>query len=153
MHEQFSDMPKEENPFLNNSAAGENTLPAFANYLVYLLLSGVLLTLFFVIYTRITPFDEVLLIRQGNVAAALSLAGAILGFSLTIASCILHTSNPISFVAWSIGALIVQLLAYIVTTRLMAMSKEHIESNNVAFGGILGAISLSVGAINAACIS
>ncbi|RJF97318.1 DUF350 domain-containing protein [Noviherbaspirillum saxi] len=130
-----------------------NTLPAFANYLIYLLTAGILLVFFFVVYTRVTPFNEVLLIRQGNCAAALSLGGAMLGFSLTVASCILHTSSIVPFVLWTIGALAVQLLAYIVTTKLMRISKEHIESGNIAFGGMLGAISLSVGAINAACIS
>ncbi len=131
----------------------ETNLPAFANYLVYLLLSGVLLVFFFVVYTRVTPYNEVLLIRQGNTAAALSLGGAMLGFSLTIASCIIHTSRLTEFLGWAFGALVVQLLAYMVTTKCMSMSKEHIESGNVAFGGILGAIALSVGAINAACIS
>ena len=128
-------------------------MPAFANYLIYLLLAGVMLVFFFVVYTRVTPYNEVLLIRQGNSAAALSLGGAILGFSLTIASSIIHTSRLTEFVAWGFGALVVQLLAHVVTTKFMLISKEHIESGNVAFGGILGAIALSVGAINAACIS
>lgn len=128
-------------------------MAAFASYLIYLLVAGLLMLVFFVIYTRITPFNEVLLIRQGNAAAALSLGGAVLGFSLTLASCIFHTSAIPSFLAWASGALLVQLATYLITTRLMSMSREHIESNNVAFGGFLAAISLSVGAINAACIS
>jgi putative membrane protein len=128
-------------------------LQAFANYLIYLLMAAIMLVVFFVVYTRITPYDEVLLVRQGNIAAALTLGGAILGFSLTIASCILHTSSLPQFVSWTAGALLVQLLAYAATTRCLRISKEHIESGNAAFGGILGAISLSVGAINAACIS
>jgi putative membrane protein len=49
--------------------------------------------------------------------------------------------------------MVVQILAYAVTTRLLHMSKDHIESGNTAFGGLLGAISLAMGAINAACIS
>ena len=49
--------------------------------------------------------------------------------------------------------MVVQLLAYLVTTRLLRMSKDQIESNNTAFGGLLGAIALAIGAINAACIS
>lgn len=128
-------------------------MTAFATYLVYLLLSALLLMLFCAVYTRITPFDEVLLIRQGNLAAALTLSGALLGFSLTLASCILHTSGYLPFVSWSLGALVVQLLTYVVSTRLLSMTQGHIESNNVAFGALMGAISLSVGAINAACIS
>jgi putative membrane protein len=130
-----------------------NSLPAFANYLIYLALAGILLTVFFVIYTRVTPFNEVLLIRQGNTAAAFSLGGAILGFSLTVVSSIMHTTGYVQFLAWAAAALVVQLVAYLVMERCLAMSKEHIESGNVAFGGLLGAISIAVGAINAACIS
>lgn len=130
-----------------------NSLPAFANYLIYLALAGVLLTVFFVIYTRVTPFDEVLLIRQGNTAAAFSLGGAIIGFSLTVVSAIMHTTGYVQFLAWAAAALVVQLTAYLVMDRCIKMSREHIESGNVAYGGLLGAIAVSVGAINAACIS
>ena len=130
-----------------------NTLPAFANYLIYLALSGILLTVFFVIYTRVTPFNEVLLIRQGNIAAAFSLGGAIVGFSLTVVSAIMHTTGYPQFLAWAAAALVLQLLVYLVLDRCIKMSKEHIESGNVAYGGLLGAIAISVGAINAACIS
>ena len=128
-------------------------MPDILNYLIHLLLAAALLIVFFIIYTRVTPYDEVRLIRQGNQAAALSLGGAILGFSATIASSLMHTANYQQFFAWAFGAMVVQLLAYLVTTRLLRMSKDQIESNNTAFGGLLGAIALAIGAINAACIS
>ena len=128
-------------------------MPAILNYLIHLILAAALLIAFFIIYTRVTPYNEVLLIRQGNQAAALSLGGALLGFSATIASSLMHTADYQQFFAWAFGAMVVQLLAYVVTTRLLRMSKDQIESNNTAFGGLLGAISLSIGAINAACIS
>ena len=128
-------------------------MPDILNYLIHLLLAAVLLIAFFIIYTRVTPYNEVLLIRQGNQAAARSLGGAILGFSATIASSLMHTANYQQFFAWAFGAMVVQLLAYLVTTRLLRMSKDQIESNNTAFGGLLGAIALAIGAINAACIS
>jgi putative membrane protein len=128
-------------------------VPAILNYLIHLILAAALLIAFFIIYTRVTPYNEVLLIRQGNQAAALSLGGALLGFSATIASSLMHTADYQQFFAWAFGAMVVQLLAYVVTTRLLRMSKDQIESNNSAFGGLLGAISLSIGAINAACIS
>ena len=128
-------------------------MPAILNYLIHLLLAAGLLIVFFIIYTRVTPYNEVLLIRQGNHAAALSLGGALLGFSATIASSLMHTADYQQFFAWAFGAMVVQLLAYVLTTRLLRMSKDQIESNNSAFGGLLAAISLSIGAINAACIS
>lgn len=130
----------------------ENALPIIANYLIYLLLAAALIVAFLVIYTNITPYNEFLLIRQGNNAAALSLAGALIGFSLTIASCIIHTTNYQQFIGWATAALVVQVLGYAGTTRLLNMSKDHIESGNAAFGGLLGAISLALGTVNAACI-
>jgi len=66
---------------------------AILNYLVHLALAALLLVVFFKAYTWMTPYDEVKLIRQGNHAAALSLGGAMLGFSMTIASSILHTND------------------------------------------------------------
>jgi putative membrane protein len=70
-----------------------------------------------------------------------------------VASGILHTDSLLSFLAWSAGAAVIQLLVYVLVSRLLHMSKEQIEGGNAAFGGLLGAISLAVGAINAACLS
>jgi putative membrane protein len=128
-------------------------VPAILNYLIHLLLAAVLLAVFFVVYTRTTPANEVLLIRQGNQAAALSLGGALIGFSITVGSALMHTANYQEFFAWAFGAMLVQVLAYAITTRVLNMSKDQIESNNTAFGGLLGAISISIGVINGACIS
>ena len=128
-------------------------MPAILSYLLHLLTASALLVVFFLVYTYLTTIDEILLIRQGNLAAMLSMSGALIGFSLTVASSLLHTSSYMEFLGWAAGAMIVQVLAYAVTVRILHISKEHIESGNAAFGGLLGAISLSIGAINAACIS
>jgi len=128
-------------------------VPAILNYLIHLLLAAALLALFFAAYTRVTPYNEVLLIRQGNQAAALSLGGALIGFSITIGSALMHTGDYREFAAWAFGAMVVQILAYAITTRALNMSKDQIEANNSAFGGLLCAISISIGVINGACIS
>jgi len=126
---------------------------AIANYLIHLFLAAVLLAVFFKAYTWFTPYDEVMLIRQGNHAAALSLGGAMIGFSLTIGSSLLHTSNYQEFFAWAAGAMVVQAISYAVVTRCLKMAQDQIEANNSAFGALLGTISISIGGINAACIS
>ena len=128
-------------------------MPAIINYAIHLLTACALLVVFFIVYTYITTIDEILLIRQGNNAAMLATSGSLIGFSLTVASSILHTSNYFEFLAWAAGAMVVQVVAYAVTVRLLHISKSHIESGNTAFGGLMGAISLCIGAINAACIS
>jgi len=131
----------------------EGFLDIVINYALHLLAAGFLLVLFFLIYTRTTPFDEMTLIRQGNAAAALSLGGALIGFSMTVASGLVHTDNLVSFVGWSAAAAAVQLLSYVLVTRLLHMSKPQIEANNVAFGLLLGSISISVGAVSAGALS
>ncbi|MBS0307622.1 MAG: DUF350 domain-containing protein, partial [Proteobacteria bacterium] len=57
------------------------------------------------------------------------------------------------FVGWVAGEMVVQVVVYAVTSCLLNISREHIETGNAAFGGLMGAISISIGAINAACIS
>lgn len=128
-------------------------MPAILAYLLHLLTAAAMVLAFFVIYTKVTPFDEVLLIRQGNQAAAFSLGGTLVGFSITIASALLHTANYYQFLGWSAGAMLMQVLVFSIATRLLRMSKDQIEANNKAFGGLLGAIALSVGLINAGAIS
>lgn len=128
-------------------------VPAILNYLLHLATAAGLVMVFFIVYTRITPYNEVLLIRAGNQAAALSLGGALIGFSLPVASALLHTPTYLNFLGWAAGAALVQVLAFNVTTRLLKMSKDQIEANNTAFGGLLGAISVSIGLINAGSIS
>jgi putative membrane protein len=131
----------------------ENAVPAILAYLLHLTTAVALVMGFFVVYTRITPYDEVLLIRQGNRAAALSLGGTLLGFSVTIASSLMHTASYYEFVGWGAMAMLIQVLVYVVATRLLRMSKDQIEADNAGFGGLLGAISLSIGLINAGSIS
>lgn len=128
-------------------------MPAILAYLLHLATAIAMVMAFFVVYTRVTPYDEVLLIRQGNGAAALSLGGTLLGFSATVASALMHTASYVEFLGWGLVAMVVQLLVFLVATRLLRMSKDQIEANNCAFGGLLGAISLSIGLINAGSIS
>ena len=128
-------------------------VPAILAYLLHLATAIALVMAFFVVYTRMTPYDEVHLIREGNAAAALSLGGTLLGFSVTVASALTHTGNYYQFVGWGAVGMALQLLVFIVATRLLRMSKDQIEANNCAFGGLLGAISLSIGLINAGSIS
>jgi putative membrane protein len=133
--------------------SSENYVPAILNYLLHLFTAAALVLAFFVVYTRVTPYDEVHLIREGNIAAALSLGGSLIGFSATIASSLVHTADYYQFAGWAFGAMVTQLLVWVVATRLLRMSKDQIEANNCAFGGLLGAISLSIGIVNAGCIS
>lgn len=124
-----------------------------AAYVVFVALALALLAVFFFVYTRVTPYDEIHLIRQGNVAAACSLSGAMFGFGLTVVGAILTNSTLLAFLGWAAGAMVLQLATYALLARALTRVREGIEGNNAAMGGFMGAISVTVGAINAACLS
>jgi putative membrane protein len=132
---------------LTQSLAG---LPSF---LFYFATAIGLLLLFLLAYVFITPYREIALIREGNAAAAASLSGALLGFVLPLASAITHSVNLIDMAVWGLIASIVQLLVYGVGRLLLPDLARDIPAGKVATGVFLGALSLAIGILNAACMT
>ena len=128
-------------------------MEAFSNYLLHLLSGLLMVGLFVVIYMRVAPFHELALIRQGIVAPALSLGGATIGFSLTVASSILHNDSYALFLMWGSCGLVVQVITYALLARAFPRLPDQLAGNNVAAGASAGVLSLVVGIINAACMS
>ena len=126
------------------------TLP---NFLSYLSAAAVLLTAFITIYLFITPYDEIKLIRENNVAAAISLSGAVLGFAMPIANVIAHSDTLLDLAVWSLIAGLVQLAAWGVARVALPTLKEDIAANRIAPAVFVAALSLTVGLINAACMT
>lgn len=125
----------------------------FDDFLIYFAVCIMLLCLFNAIYVRITPYREIALIRSGNTAAALSLSGAMLGFVLPLASAVVHGVSLVDTVLWGVLALLVQLLAYAAVRLMIPSIAQDIPDGKVAQGLFLGALSLGVGILNAACMS
>ncbi len=125
----------------------------FYFYAAYLLAACALLAVFLFAYTRMTPYREVDLIRAGKLAPAISLGGALIGFSLTLASSIQHNDSLGMFIVWAIAAMVVQALVYALLARAVAGMAEALAADNVAMGALMGSVSLAVGLVNAACLS
>lgn len=126
------------------------TLP---NFLAYLGTAIVLLVAFVALYLYVTPYDEINLIRTNNVAAAISLSGAVLGFAMPIANVIAHSDTLLDLAVWGVIAGIVQLLAWMVARVALPRLKEAIAAGQVAPAIFVAALSLTVGLINAACMT
>lgn len=132
---------------------GQIVTPYLFNYVIYLVSGGVLLTIFSTIYMWFTPYNEMAMIRAGHCAAALSYAGALIGFALTLAACAIYHASFIGFVGWALAAMLVQLVGYMITARLIPDLKQQMLDNNVAVGGLVGAVGLVLGILNAGCLS
>jgi len=126
-----------------------NSLPAFASFFATAI---VLLGAFTLLYVKVTPYDELALIRAGNEAAALSLGGAVIGFALPIAVSVAVSHNLFVMVAWGGVAGAVQLLVYTAARLALPRINEAIPQGKTASGIFLAMLSIGVGILNAGCI-
>ena len=130
-----------------------DSFATFDDFLVYLALAVVLLAVFVALYIRVTPYREIQLIREGNMAASFSLSGALLGFIVPLASAVQHSVNLLDMALWGLIAMLVQLAAFVVVKLLIPSLTQDIPANKTSTGFFLGSISLGVGLLNAACMS
>ncbi len=124
------------------------------HFLIAIGLAAAFLVVFQYIYQAITPQDERKLIREGNVAAAITFGGAIIGFALPVASALGQTDSMVEFAAWAALAGIVQILAAL-TIRMLVIKDVHsrIERGEVATAIYLAAVAIAIGLINAASMT
>ena len=123
-------------------------------YLQYMALAVAMVFVFAAAYLHCTPPAELRLIRrEGNVACALSFGGALIGFCLALAASIRLSISPPDFVLWGVIAAVIQILVYFVATRFVKDAGGELARNNVSVGAFLGAVSVSIGLLNAACLS
>jgi putative membrane protein len=129
------------------SAAG---LPLFILYFGV----GVGLTgLFAILYMLLTPHDELKLIREGNVAAALALGGNLAGFSIPLNKAITQAGSIMDCLLWACIALVVQLMVYVLVKTVIPQLSEKIEANNVAVSTFLVFVAVVSGMLNAASMT
>ncbi|MEW5695518.1 DUF350 domain-containing protein [Pseudomonas synxantha] len=126
---------------------------AVFGFVIYILGAAVLFALFQFIYTRITPHKEFELIRAGNTSAAVALGGAIVGFAIPASNVIAYSVSLVDFVVWAVIAAVVQLLAFLLTSLVLKGTSERIKKGELAAGIYVAAVAISVGMLNAACMT
>jgi putative membrane protein len=125
-------------------------LPAFLSYFGVAML---LLLMFGFIYTRLTAHDELELIRHGKPAAAIALGGSLLAFALPLCSAIVHSVSLVDFLIWGVIAMVIQIATFFAVRIFLTGLSQRISNNEISAGLFVALTSLSVGAINAACMT
>ena len=126
---------------------------AIAFVLAFLAAGGFALV-FTSLYRLVTPHDEGKLIREGNVAAAVALGGAVLGYMIPLASALSQTHSLVEFAAWALLAGVIQILVFWVVRRVALPDvSARIERGETSSAIYLLLISVAVGIINAACMT
>jgi putative membrane protein len=128
-------------------------IAAIGDFLLYLGTGLLVLAGSLAIYTRVLPMREWELIRAGNTAAALTIGGALVGFALPLAESIRQSSDLVNMAGWAAVTVGVQLLGFGAVRLWRRDAPAAIERGDMAEAVLLAAISVSLGLVNAACLS
>lgn len=129
-------------------------LSGLGAFLIYFGTGVASVVVYFLVYTRVTPHNELALIKENNVAAAVAAIGSLIGFVLPVTSVMAGAIDIVDCILWSIVAMVVQLLSYMVVRfLLMPRISSRIEAGELAAGLTLGGVSLAAGLLNAAAMS
>lgn len=129
------------------------SLQGLGNFLAYFAIALVAEAVFVWLYMLVTPHHEAALIKNGNTAAAVSLGGAVIGFTLPLGSAVIGSISLLDMAIWASIALVVQVIVFLVASRILRGLSARIESGDLAAGITLAAASIAIGILNAASMT
>lgn len=116
-----------------------------AGFPVLMLHSSVTLAILVVgvfVYIKITPYDDIALIKAGNTAAAVSLSGAIIGFAVPLAFAMASSITVYEILIWGPVTLLLQLVAYRITDAVLSDLPKRIVEGEIGPAIFLVSIKL-----------
>jgi putative membrane protein len=117
-------------------------------YFGYFTISLGLLFSFVKTYLYITPYNEVELIKKGNIGLALILSGILLGYTISLAFSLFYSETIIGFIFYGLLSAIFQLSIQLVLQKNFELIQDEVrQNNNIAIGLLLGVLALCVGII------
>jgi putative membrane protein len=131
---------------LDSVAAGLPVLLAHFGTTIAIFAAGLAL------YLAVTPYHELSLVRNGNVAAGISLAGAMVGLAVPLAATMAKSVNVPDILVWGVIAVALQLVTFGIVSALLRPLPHAIDRGQIAPALVLAAAQLSIGAINAAAM-
>lgn len=132
------------------TATFESFRQGFPDFLLMTGTAGVLLLLASTIYILLTPWKELALVRGGNGAAGLALAGAIAGLAIPIASCLASSLTLLDLLLWGSVSLLLQLLTYRIIDMVLRDIPNRIQNDEAGAAIVLIAAKISVAMLLAA---
>ena len=105
------------------------------------------------VYSLLTPYREVQLVREGNAAAAISLGGVVIGLAAPLAVSLSASPSVIEIVVWGVATTSVQLLVFRVTDLFLSGLPARIQDGEVAAASLLTAARLASALILAAAVA
>lgn len=121
----------------------------------FLLQGGVTLAMLIagcVIHVLMTPMKEMKLIREGNAAAGVGLAGVILGLAIPMGASLASATSVWDLIIWGVVAILLQMLAFRVADLILRDLPKRIERNEMGAAAVLTAVKLATAMVMAAAL-
>mgnify|MGYP001161182103 FL=1 len=130
---------------------------SYFNGLPYLLshfaIAVVILIFGIFLHFKITPINETALIKEGNLAAAISVLGAFVALALPLSASLKVSMSIPSIVIWGVTAILIQLICDRVVKAVIGDFYDRINKGEVATAIYVVGIKFSVALLNSAVIS
>jgi putative membrane protein len=130
-----------------------DSLSGLLGFCTYFAAAVGFVVVFCMVYCKMTPYDELKLIRGGNSAAAISFGGALIGFILPLYSAITHSVGFIDMLIWAVIAMLVQFAVFGSVRMVLRDLVREIENDQTSAAIMMASCSISVGILNAACMT
>ena len=104
-------------------------------------------------YILLTPHKEITLIREGNTAAALSLAGVLLGLAIPLSASLRASTNVIEIGLWGAVTVVVQLLVFRLVDMILRGLPRRIQEGEISAAALLVGAKIATALIIAAARS
>ncbi len=111
--------------------------------ILHLSTAALVLVLGAVVYVWLTPHRELELVRNGNVAAAISLGAALVGLAIPVAVTLATGVSVADIAIWGAATLVLQLLLFQLTDLVLRGISTRIEAGEIASAVLLASIKIS----------
>jgi putative membrane protein len=143
--------------YIGEQGALDASLSAFARGFPTFALHGsitvAILMVGLFIHNALTPYRELKLVRENNVAAGLSLGGSIVSLAVPLSFAMASSLNWADILIWGVLTLIVQLIALRFVDLLLPDLPKRIQNGEVAAASVLVGMKLAFGFILAAAVA
>jgi putative membrane protein len=104
------------------------------------------------IYVALTPHNEFKLVRDGNVAAGMTLGAAAIGIAIPMAATLSTSHSLLDLAVWGATSLVLQLAAFRVVDFLIKDLSGRIAKGEVAAASVLMGVKLGTALITASAL-
>lgn len=131
----------------------ESLAQGFPHLISYLLVVTVIYVVGLVVYVKLTPHKEIELIQNGNMAAAISFSGLVIGLALPLAACLIIKMSKIDVLVWGVVSVLLQLFLFRLTDIMFKGMPQRIIDDEVPAAIVLVAFKLAGSIILAVAIA